>query len=197
MTDNITLTGLVATSPRHIVTSEGLAITSFRLASNQRRFDRGQNSWVDGDTNWYTITAFRQLGTHVASSVEKGQRVIVSGRVRIREWESAEKNGTTIEIDAEAIGHDLNWGRATFTRSVIAAKAQDPTATSPSTEPTGFEQSDSDRAAVLEIGNSAGNNSARDDTGGDDTGGDDAGADETGGDEFEPTFAASGASTPF
>ncbi len=128
MTDTITLTGLVATSPRHIVTSEGLAITSFRLASNQRRFDRGQNAWVDGDTNWYTITAFRQLGVHAASSIEKGQRVIVTGRVRIRDWESGEKAGTTIEIDAEALGHDLTWGRATFTRSVIAAKSdeQDP-----------------------------------------------------------------------
>lgn len=122
MTDTIALTGLVATSPRHIVTSEGLTITSFRLASNQRRFDRGQNAWVDGDTNWYTVTAFRQLGTHVATSIEKGQRVIVLGRVRIRDWESGEKSGTTIEIDAESIGHDLTWGRATFTRTVVAAK---------------------------------------------------------------------------
>ena len=120
MTDTITLTGLVATKPRHIVTSEGLTITSFRLASNQRRFDRGQNAWIDGDTNWYTVTAFRQLGTHVATSLEKGQRVIVTGRVRIRDWETDEKSGTSIEIDAEAIGHDLTWGRATFTRSVIA-----------------------------------------------------------------------------
>ena len=123
MTDTITLTGLVATNPRHIVTSEGLTITSFRLASNQRRFDRGQNAWIDGDTNWYTVTAFRQLGTHVASSLEKGQRVLVIGRVRIRDWETDEKSGTSIEIDAEAIGHDLTWGRATFTRSVIAKSA--------------------------------------------------------------------------
>lgn len=124
MTDIITLTGLVATSPRHITTSEGLAITSFRLASNQRRFDRGQNAWVDGDTNWYTITAFRQLGVHAASSIEKGQRVIVTGRVRIRDWESGEKSGTTVEVDAESIGHDLTWGRASFTRSVMAAKSE-------------------------------------------------------------------------
>ncbi len=124
MTDIITVTGLVATNPRHITTNEGLAITSFRLASNQRRFDRGQNAWVDGDTNWYTVTAFRQLGVHVASSIEKGQRVIVAGRVRIRDWESGEKSGTSIEIDAESIGHDLTWGRATFTRSVIAAKSE-------------------------------------------------------------------------
>lgn len=125
MTDTIALTGLVATTPRHIVTSEGLTITSFRLASNQRRFDRGQNTWVDGDTNWYTVTAFRQLGTHVATSIEKGQRVIVIGRVRIRDWESGEKSGTTIEIDAESIGHDLTWGRATFVRTVVAKSTAD------------------------------------------------------------------------
>jgi single-strand DNA-binding protein len=120
MTDTITLTGLVATSPRHIVTSEGLAITSFRLASNQRRFDRATGGWIDGDTNWYTITSFRQLGTHVAGSVHKGERVIVTGRVRVRDWSSSEKSGTTIEIDAEALGHDLTWGRANFVRSAVA-----------------------------------------------------------------------------
>ena len=122
MSDTITLTGLVATSPRHIVTTEGLAITSFRLASNQRRFDRAEGKWLDGDTNWYTVTAFRQLGTHVASSLQKGDRVLVTGRVRIRDWTSEEKSGTSIEIDAEAIGHDLTWGRATFTRSVIGVR---------------------------------------------------------------------------
>jgi single-strand DNA-binding protein len=52
MTDTLTLIGLVATIPRHLVTSEGLAITSFRLASTQRRFDRTKNQWVDGETNW-------------------------------------------------------------------------------------------------------------------------------------------------
>lgn len=119
MTDTITLTGLVATTPRVITTPEGLTICSFRLASNQRRFDRNQNVWVDGDTNWYTITSFRQLATHVASSIEKGQRVIVVGNVRIRDWEAGEKSGTTVEIDAESIGHDLTWGRATFTRQAV------------------------------------------------------------------------------
>ena len=49
MSDQITLTGLVATPPKHIVTSDGLQITSFRLASTQRRFDRAQDKWVDAD----------------------------------------------------------------------------------------------------------------------------------------------------
>jgi len=122
MSDQITLTGLVATTLRHIVTSEGLGITSFRLASNQRRFDRAQNAWVDGDTNWYTVTAFRQLATNAAASIEKGQRILVTGTVRIREWESGEKSGTTIEIDADSIGHDLTYGTAAFKRPTITAE---------------------------------------------------------------------------
>lgn len=121
MPDAITLTGLVATTPRHLVTSEGLPITSFRLASTQRRFDRGQEKWIDGETNWYTVTAFRQLALNSNASIEKGQRVLVAGRLKIRDWENGERSGTTIEIEAESIGHDLSWGTAAFTRSVSTA----------------------------------------------------------------------------
>lgn len=121
MPDAITLSGLVATAPRHLVTSEGLPITSFRLASTQRRFDRGQEKWIDGETNWYTVTAFRQLALNSNASIDKGQRVLVTGRLKVRDWQNGERTGTTIEIEAEAIGHDLSWGTAAFTRSVSAA----------------------------------------------------------------------------
>ena len=121
MPDAITLTGLVATTPRHLVTSEGLPITSFRLASTQRRFDRGQEKWIDGETNWYTITSFRQLALNSNASLDKGQRVLVTGRLKIRDWENGERTGTTIEIEADSIGHDLSWGTAAFTRSVSTA----------------------------------------------------------------------------
>ena len=117
MTDNITLTGLVATTPRHLTTSEGLAITSFRLASSQRRFDRAANRWVDGDTNWYTVSSFRALAENAAASVSKGDRVIVTGKLRIRDWENTDRSGTTVEIEAEALGHDLTWGIASYTRN--------------------------------------------------------------------------------
>jgi single-strand DNA-binding protein len=137
MTDTITLTGLVATTPRHLVTSEGLPITSFRLASTQRRYDRGAQKWIDGETNWYTITAFRQLAINVVGSVNKGQRVVVSGKLRVRDWESGDRAGTTVEVDADALGHDLSWGTSVFTRSVASTVAND--ADLPS-----------DRAAVLE-----------------------------------------------
>ncbi len=118
MTDTITLTGLVATVPHHLVTGEGLPITSFRLASAQRRFDRSRNMWVDTGTNWYTVTAFRQLAMNTNSSLRKGERVIVSGRLRMRDWTTGERAGTTMEIDADAIGHDLSWGTASFTRGM-------------------------------------------------------------------------------
>jgi len=118
MTDSITITGFVATPPRHVVTEAGLKITSFRLASNQRRFDRQQNQWVDGETNWYTVSTFRQLAENAANSVKKGERVIVTGRVRIRDWTGEQKSGTTIEVEADALGHDLTWGQSTFARRI-------------------------------------------------------------------------------
>lgn len=116
MTDTIVLTGLVATTPRHLTTSEGLAITSFRMASSQRRFDRALNRWVDGDTNWYTVSSFRGLAENTAQSVQKGDRVIVQGRLRIRDWENTDRSGTTVEIEAEVIGHDLGWNTVVATR---------------------------------------------------------------------------------
>ena len=126
MTDNITLRGLVATTPRHIVTSEGLAITSFRLASTTRRFDRAEERWIDGDTNWYTITAFRQLALNATQSITKGQRIVVTGSLRIREWENGERAGTNIDVGAESIGHDLAWGTAVFNRSAATAAEEEP-----------------------------------------------------------------------
>lgn len=117
MTDTITLTGLVATTPRHLVTGGSLPITSFRLASTQRRFDRDQNRWVDAETNWYTVTAFRQLALNAAGSLQKGDRIVVSGRLRLREWQAGESKGINIEVEADALGHDLAWGTAVWTRT--------------------------------------------------------------------------------
>ncbi len=116
MTDTITLTGLVATTPRHLTTSEGLAITSFRLASSRRRFDRAANRWVDGDTNWYTVSGFRSLANNAADSIQKGDRVIVVGKLKIRDWESTDRAGTTVEVEADVLGHDLCHGVSSYQR---------------------------------------------------------------------------------
>lgn len=124
MSDTITLTGIVATPPRSLTTAEGLAITSFRLASTQRRFDRASDRWVDADTNWYTVTTYRQLATNAGVSLHKGERIVVTGRLRVRNWETGEKSGTSIEVDAEALGHDLAWGTAAFSRSTGSAPVE-------------------------------------------------------------------------
>jgi single-strand DNA-binding protein len=126
MSDTITLTGLVATTPRHLTTSEGLAITSFRLASSQRHLDRAAQKWIDADTNWYTVSAFRALATNAATSVLKGDRVIVTGRLRIRDWENTDRSGTTVEVEADTIGHDMFWGTSVFTRVSAASLDTDP-----------------------------------------------------------------------
>ena len=116
MSDHITITGTIATDLRHIVTTEGMAITSFRFASPNRVYDRKAGKWVDQSTNWFTVTAFRALAINTVASIRKGDHLIVSGRLRLRDWASGERAGTTVEIEAEAIGHDLAWGTSQFTR---------------------------------------------------------------------------------
>ena len=125
MPQEITVEGLVATTPRHIVTPDGLPITSFRLASSNRRFDRSLNKWVEGETNWYTVTTMRTLAINVAGSVSKGDRILVTGKLRIRDWDNGDRSGTSVEVEATAVGHDPSWGTSQFTRTVIV-REQDP-----------------------------------------------------------------------
>lgn len=124
MSEIVTVSGLVATTPRHLVTQDGLPITSFRLAASHRRFDRTTNKWIDGETNWFTVTSFRQLAINAAGSVSKGERVLVTGKLRVRDWDNGERAGTSVEVEAESLGHDLTWGTATFTRTVLVREPE-------------------------------------------------------------------------
>ncbi|MFT4030681.1 MAG: single-stranded DNA-binding protein [Protaetiibacter sp.] len=136
MTDTMTVAGLVATEPKHTITNEGLEILSFRLASTHRRFDRASAAWVDGETNWFTITAFRQLAGNAAVSIEKGHRVLATGRLRVREWRDGEKLGRDVEIIADALGPDLTWGRAQYTRAARQQPADPGRAAEPLAAPS-------------------------------------------------------------
>jgi single-strand DNA-binding protein len=109
------------------------------MAASQRRFDRTANKWVDGETNWFTVTAFRQLAINAAGSVSKGERVLVTGKLRVRDWDNGERAGTSVEVEAEALGHDLTWGTAVFTRTVLVREPD------PSEE---FDASDEERELV-------------------------------------------------
>jgi single-strand DNA-binding protein len=119
MAEQVTVAGLVATTPRHLVTAEGLPITSFRLASSNRKFDRASGKWIDGETNWYTITSFKQLAINASGSINKGDRIFVHGLLRVRDWDNGERAGTSVELEAESMGHDLTWGTSVFTRTVL------------------------------------------------------------------------------
>ena len=125
MTEQISVAGLVATMPRHLVTADGLPVTSFRLVAANRKYDKSTRRWIEADSNWFTVSCFRQLAVNTSGSINKGDRVVVTGRLRIREWDNGDKSGTSVEIEADAIGHDLSWGTANFTRTTIT-KELDP-----------------------------------------------------------------------
>ena len=135
--DTITLTGLVATEPRQTGTSGNFPVVGFRLLSFQSHFDRAKDLWVDDDPNWYRVSAFRHLAVNVLTSVGKGHRVIVTGRLRIRDWEASGRSGTNIDVNADSIGHDLCWGRTSYSAVSASADATPPDAsTSGGREPT-------------------------------------------------------------
>lgn len=114
MTEILTIVGRVATDPTIGRTTSGIPVTNFRLASTHRRFDQATNSWIDAETNWFSVAAFRQLAEHARASLHTGDSVIVTGRLKIRSWEANGKHGTSVDIDADAIGHDLRWGTSTY-----------------------------------------------------------------------------------
>jgi single-strand DNA-binding protein len=114
MPDTITLTGWVVTEPRVISTAEGLHITSFRLGSKNSHFDRKQQRFVDEATNFYNISTYRHLAENVGKSISKGDQLVVTGKLKVQEWQSGERAGINVEVEAEAIGHNLYWGQSHF-----------------------------------------------------------------------------------
>lgn len=114
----ITVSGWVATDPRYVVGRKNTSLTSFRVASTSRYFDRTNNTWEDGPTEWFTVRTFRSAALTVMDSIAKGQPVIVTGRLRTNVWESESGPRTDLVIDASAVGHDLTRGIATFRRAV-------------------------------------------------------------------------------
>lgn len=126
MPDTIYTTGVVATPPDMTIVGNGLTRLTFRLAANQRKYNRATSEWENGETNWYTVVAFRRLAEHARDSVSKLDRVIVAGRLKVSNWEKEDRRGTSVEILADAIGHDLTFGTATFSRSAAAGSQGGP-----------------------------------------------------------------------
>ncbi len=116
MSDNITLVGNIVGDLESRTTRGGDPVTAFRLAAGDRRFDRERGQWVDGHTNYYAVSVFGELGRHALTSLRKGERVLLVGRLRLREWETDAKRGLSADVTAVALGHDLRWGTSSFTR---------------------------------------------------------------------------------
>ena len=121
MSDNITIVGNLAAEPERRQTTNGTTVTTFRVASSQRHYDKDKDSWVESGTNWYQVSAFRSLADHAFASLHKGDRVIVTGRLKLRQWENQKGKGLSVEIDADGVGHDLLWGTTSYTRHNGAA----------------------------------------------------------------------------
>lgn len=117
MPEHITLRGFVGKDPESHLFDDGTVAARFRLATTTRRFDAEKQTWIDVHTNWYSIRCFRGLAMHVMNSVRCGQPVVVTGKLQVQEWMSDNGPRTTVQVDATAIGHDLNFGTANFSRT--------------------------------------------------------------------------------
>jgi len=117
----VTISGNVVGDPVARVTKANVPFLTFRVASNVRRVDFKTGEYIDAGTNFVNVTAFRSLGVNLANSLKKGEPVLVYGRMRINQWVNGERSGTTVEIDAYNVGHDLTWGQTKF---VKVAKSQ-------------------------------------------------------------------------
>ncbi|MEU5881328.1 single-stranded DNA-binding protein [Spirillospora sp. NPDC047279] len=111
----ITVIGWIAADPFYTITGNGTPFLSLRVGCTPRRFDRQSGLWKDGDTLFLTVNCWRQLADNVnASEFRRGHPVVVTGRLRIRQYERDGQYRFSAEIEAGTVGHDLNRGTAGF-----------------------------------------------------------------------------------
>ncbi|MFK3982556.1 single-stranded DNA-binding protein [Micromonospora sp. NPDC050397] len=109
----ITVIGNLTDDPELRFTPSGAAVAKFRVASTPRFMDRATNEWKDGDPLFLACTVWRQAAEHVAESLQRGARVIVSGRLRQRSYETREgEKRTVIELEVDEIGPSLRYATA-------------------------------------------------------------------------------------
>ena len=109
---HVAITGNLTDDPEVTFTPNGTAVANFRLAVTPRV--REGDQWKDGETSFFRITAWRDLATHLADSLSKGDRVIVLGQLRTRSWEDKDsgERRSVVEVTAEEVGPSLKWATA-------------------------------------------------------------------------------------
>ena len=104
----VTVVGTLVSDMRpRRVGPDGTLVLNFRIASNERRLDKTSDSWVDGESLYLPVNCWRRLAENAASLV-KGDPVIVSGKLRTREWTTEQgERRSVVELEANAVGPDL------------------------------------------------------------------------------------------
>ncbi|MCU1546675.1 MAG: single-stranded DNA-binding protein [Homoserinimonas sp.] len=114
----ITVVGNLTSDPELRYTQNGLAVANFTIASTPRSFDRASNDWKDGDALFLRASVWREFAEHVAGSLTKGSRVIATGRLKQRSYETKEgEKRTSIELEIDEIGPSLRYATAQVTRT--------------------------------------------------------------------------------
>ena len=115
---NITVIGNLTDDPELRFTPSGAAVAKFRVASTPRYMDRSTNEWKDGEPLFLACTVWRQAAENVAESLVRGSRVIVSGRLKQRSFETKEgEKRTVIELEVDEIGPSLRYATAKVNRA--------------------------------------------------------------------------------
>jgi len=114
----ITVVGNLTSDPELRYTQNGLAVANFTIASTPRSFDRASNDWKDGEALFLRASVWREFAEHVAGSLTKGSRVIATGRLKQRSYETKEgEKRTSIELEVDEIGPSLRYATAQVTRT--------------------------------------------------------------------------------
>ncbi len=114
----ITVVGNLTADPELRYTQNGLPVANFTIASTPRNFDRAANEWKDGEALFLRASVWREFAEHVAGSLTKGSRVIATGRLKQRSYETKEgEKRTSIELEIDEIGPSLRYATAQVTRA--------------------------------------------------------------------------------
>ena len=114
----LTIIGNLTQDPELRFTPSGAAVANFTVASTPRTFDRQSNEWKDGETLFMRCSVWRDAAENVAESLTRGSRVIVTGRLRSRSYETKEgEKRTVVEMDVDEVGPSLRYANAKVTKT--------------------------------------------------------------------------------
>lgn len=114
----VTVVGNITSDPELRFMPNGDARASFTVAQNSRKFDRETNQWVDGDSTFFDCTVWRAYAENVADSLKKGMRVVVHGKLQVRNYETREgEKRTAVQINVEEVGPSLRYATAQVTKT--------------------------------------------------------------------------------